>query len=144
MRMQPTLPQPFEADGAMMKEKKARAQLVDSVLWICHAAVRGALRAQRHSSCVTFASDVKREVDYAVQCHAMPFSDVPAPSDALPGEGNDAQLSAKKSLLCRFRKQIQSQTARTLYYQQRSAPSEATVQLRKAQRVPKVGAFRFK
>ncbi len=53
----------------MVKEKKARAQLVDSVLWICRAVVPGTLHAQRHSSCVTFAIDVKREVDYAVPCH---------------------------------------------------------------------------
>jgi hypothetical protein len=142
MRMQRTLPQPFEADGAMMKEKNARAQLVDSVLWIYRAVARGTLRAQTHSSCVSFASDVKREVDHAVLCRAVPFADEPAPSHALSSERK--QLPAKNSLLCRFRKQMHSQTARTLYHQRGNAPSETTVQLRKAQRVPKVGSFRFK
>ena len=86
MRMQRTLAQPFEADGTMMKEKNARAQLVDSVLWICRAVARGTLRTQTHSSCVSFASDVKREVDHAVLCRAVPFADVPAPLHAFSGE----------------------------------------------------------
>ncbi len=59
-------------------------------------------------------------------------------------QAKEKQLPAKNSLLCRFRKQVHSQTLRTRYHQPGNAPSETTVQLRKAQRVPKVGAFRFK
>jgi len=65
-------PQQFEAGSTILKEKKVRSQVVDSVLWTCRAEVPGTLHKEIYSGRVAFAwsliglraNDVKREVDY--------------------------------------------------------------------------------